>query len=163
MTDDATEYDPTEPVPGLQQAITGVVMPPISASYRDALLEVKGQVERTAAMHESVGHAIEAIARAHRNMGLAVNGLLAAIGALIKAQEAEAGRPEPVETAESWRQLAQDIVNGDEDALLARLPPEVAEAMARDRARNPRGHPCRDCGRYFDEHRGGGGDCGGWR
>lgn len=80
--------------------------------------------------------AIEAIARAHRNMGLAINGLLAAIGVLIKAQEQEMNRPEPeVETAASWRQLAQDIVDGNEDALLARLPPDVAEAMARDRAR----------------------------
>lgn len=145
-----TEYDPTEPVPGLQTAITGVVMPPISASYRDALLEVKGQVERTAAMHETVGHAIEAIARAHRNMGLAVNGLLAAIGALIKAQEAEMNRPEPEVELPSTHPV-RDLLLADQQS-----------------GRHPRGHPCRDCGRYFDEHRPaqeGDGDmhCEGWR
>lgn len=45
---------------------------------------------------------------------------------------------------------------------------DLNRVIAQDQIDNPRGHPCRDCGRYFDEHRpkrDGDGDmhCEGWR
>ena len=128
-----------DPDDGAPTALTGVVMPPVSARQRDALLTLKARVEQTTA-------ALDIAAEAHRGMGRAVQGLLAAITDLLKVQDQDA--------------------QGDADTLVATAdPPEltVQELLRLDAQENPRGHPCRDCGRYFDEHRGGGGDCGGWR
>lgn len=38
----------------------------------------------------------------------------------------------------------------------------VMTLIREDSHRHPRGHPCRDCGRYFDEHRRSD-ECKGWR
>ena len=122
-----------DPDDGAPTALTGVVMPPVSARQRDALLTLKARVEQTTA-------ALDIAAEAHRGMGRAVQGLLAAITDLLKVQDQDA--------------------QGDDDTLVATAdfdprPPElsVQELLRLDRVENPRGHPCRNCGRYFDEHR----------
>ena len=139
-------------------AVTGVVMPPVSATQRDALLHLKAQVERTTAAHEQVGVALDAAARGHRNLGRAVNDLLAAITGVLKAQEADSAVlrndrandrfPECPGCGAPPGQAHSPLCNvsrhPQRDTLLA--------TVAQDRIDNPRGHPCRNCGWHFDEH-----------
>lgn len=148
-----------EPEPA---APTGVVIPRTGPRQRAALLTLKAQVERLTAAHEQVGQSIEALARNHRTLSGALNGLLSAITGVLKAQEQDAV------TAQMSRQTGWVGSDFTEEFVAERTKSHphrdaLLEAFAQDQADNPRGHPCRDCGRYYDEHRGGGGDCGGWR
>jgi len=107
---------------------------PVSPAQRGALLNLKAQVEQATAAHEAVGAAAEQLTRAQRGMGRALNGLLQAITQVLRTQDEAEDQPAAV-LVEPYR------------------PPSAAELLADDLSRHPRGHPCRNCGRYFDEHR----------